>query len=33
MNNYGKATTVGDLNQDRKVDDADIRLFSEQYRP
>lgn len=34
MNNYGKSgVTVGDLNQDRKVDDADVRLFSAQYRP
>lgn len=33
MNNYGKAGTVGDLNQDRKVDDADLRLFSAQYKP
>ncbi|WP_370637983.1 hypothetical protein [Deinococcus sp. 14RED07] len=31
MNNYGKSTTTGDLNQDRRVDDADLRLFSEQY--
>ncbi|WP_034385116.1 hypothetical protein [Deinococcus sp. YIM 77859] len=34
MNNYGKSgVTVGDLNQDRRVDDADVRLFSTQYRP
>jgi len=34
MNNYGKpGATVGDLNQDRKVDDADLRLFGAQYRP
>ncbi|GAA5533206.1 hypothetical protein [Deinococcus aluminii] len=34
MNNYGKSgATVGDLNQDRKVDDADLKLFSAQYKP
>lgn len=34
MNNYGKAgSTVGDLNNDRKVDDADLKLFGGQYRP
>ncbi|GBF05393.1 hypothetical protein DAERI_040153 [Deinococcus aerius] len=34
MNNYGKTgATVGDLNQDRKVDDADVRLFAAQYKP
>lgn len=32
MENYGKASPQsGDLNQDRKVDDADLRLFSAQY--
>lgn len=32
MENYGKASPLyGDLNQDRKVDDADLRLFSAQY--
>ncbi|MFC5850008.1 hypothetical protein [Deinococcus petrolearius] len=32
MENYGKASAQsGDLNQDRKVDDADLRLFSAQY--
>jgi len=34
MNNYGKAgAAVGDLNGDRKVDDADVKLFGAQYRP
>lgn len=34
MNSYGKPdATVGDLNQDRRVDDADLRLFGAQYRP
>ncbi|WP_019585135.1 hypothetical protein [Deinococcus apachensis] len=34
MNNYGKTgATVGDLNQDRKVDDADLKLFGAQYKP
>jgi len=33
MENYGKAASVGDLNQDRKVDDADLRIFSGQYKP
>lgn len=34
MNNYGKTGALpGDLNQDQKVDDADLRLFSQQYRP
>ncbi len=33
MENYGKANSVGDLNQDRKVDDADLRIFSGQYKP
>ena len=34
MNNYGKSgVTVGDLNQDRRVDDADLRLFGAQYKP
>lgn len=33
MENYGKANSVGDLNQDRKVDDADLRIFSSQYKP
>lgn len=33
MNNYGKTGSLpGDLNADRKVDDADVRLFSAQYR-
>lgn len=32
MENFGKASPQsGDLNQDRKVDDADLRLFSAQY--
>lgn len=34
MGNYGKPGALpGDLNQDQKVDDADLRLFSAQYRP
>ena len=34
MGNYGKpGALAGDLNQDQKVDDADLRLFSAQYRP
>ncbi|CAM4081407.1 hypothetical protein [Deinococcus marmoris] len=33
MENYGKSGSVGDLNQDRKVDDADLRVFSAQYKP
>lgn len=33
MNNYGKTGALaGDLNADRKVDDADVRLFSAQYK-
>ena len=32
MENYGKTSPqYGDLNQDRKVDDTDLRLFSAQY--
>ncbi|WP_235514668.1 dockerin type I domain-containing protein [Deinococcus sp. Leaf326] len=32
MENFGKTSPqYGDLNQDRKVDDADLRLFSAQY--
>jgi hypothetical protein len=32
MGNYGKAGALpGDLNQDQKVDDADLKLFSTQY--
>ncbi len=31
MENYGKSTGIGDFNQDRKVDDADLKLFSQQY--
>lgn len=34
MGNYGKTgAAVGDLNQDRRVDDADVQLFSAQYKP
>ena len=34
MGNHGKSGALpGDLNQDQKVDDADVRLFSGQYRP
>lgn len=34
MNNYGKTGALpGDLNQDRRVDDADLKLFAAQYRP
>ncbi|WP_309572009.1 hypothetical protein, partial [Deinococcus sp.] len=33
MGNYGKAGALpGDLNQDQKVDDADLKLFSTQYK-
>ena len=33
MNNYGKTGALaGDLNGDRRVDDADVRLFSAQYK-
>lgn len=33
MNSYGKpGATVGDLNQDRRVDDADLRLFGALYK-
>lgn len=31
MENLGKNTGYGDLNQDRKVDNADVRLFMAQY--
>lgn len=31
MGNFGTSNTQGDLNQDRKVDDADLRLFSALY--
>ena len=32
MDNLGKTGTLpGDLNQDRRVDDADLKLFSRQY--
>lgn len=31
MENLGKSTGYGDLNQDRKVDNADVRLFMAQY--
>lgn len=34
MGNYGVANPqAGDLNQDRKVDDQDVRLFAAQYKP
>lgn len=32
MNSYGTSGPVGDLNQDRRVDDADLKLFSAQYK-
>ena len=33
MENLGKEGAVtGDLNADRKVDDADLKLFSKQYQ-
>lgn len=35
MENYGKSgsNTKGDINQDLKVDDLDIRIFSREYQP
>ena len=32
MKNYGQSAKAGDLNGDNKVDDADVNLFSAQYK-